>query len=215
MIILVTEPNKQKDIDYSVSEISIQKSPPKTSRETNIYLNEIDFKFEENNQTQENIESNEDNSERNDEMENNFNDVLELLEDLKDEEITYTNNFDYKKQLIFDDCPEERVDITDFDFLRNIRKGGYGSVGLYRKQNTGDEYAIKIVDINNMKSLNVLNFLKNETEILNLINHEFLVKCYYIFSDENKYYFVMENIQGGDLLALMNAYKLREEVIIL
>jgi len=146
-------------------------------------------------------------------MENNFNDILELLEDFKEEESTYTDKFDDKKQLIFDDCPEERVDISDFEFIRNIRKGGYGSVGLYKKQNTGDEFAIKIVDINNMKSLNVLNYLKNETEILNLINHEFLVKCYYIFSDEEKYYFVMENIQGGDLLGLMNAYKLKEEVI--
>jgi hypothetical protein len=147
------------------------------------------------------------------EIETNFNDIIEFLEDFKSNENTDNiYQMDDKKLLLFHDTQESKVDISDFVFVRNISKGGYGSVALYKKNNTGDEYAVKIVNISYMKSLNVVNSLKNETDILNLINHEFLVKCYYIFSDEEKYYFVMENIQGGDLSALMSTYKLKEEV---
>ena len=40
--------------------------------------------------------------------------------------------------------------ITDFQFLLNLNKGGYGRVDLYLKKNTKDIYAIKTVNISNM-----------------------------------------------------------------
>ena len=154
-----------------------------------------------------------------DEIETNFYEIIEFFEDFKSNDLyDYSRSLDKKEyetkesSNIFDDCLESKVDISQFIFIRNISKGGYGKVDLFKKKNTGDEYAIKIIDIANIKSLNVANLIKNETEILNLIHHDFLVKCYYIFSDNDKYYFVMENIQGGDLGSLMNTYKLREEV---
>ena len=149
-------------------------------------------------------------------IETNINHIIELLEDFKSNEKTDNSVIQDiirdKKNSIFEDSKDSLIKISNFQFIRNIGKGGYGSVGLYKKTNTGDEYAIKIVNISKMKSLNVVNSLENETDILNLINHDFLVKCYYIFSDNEKYYFVMENIQGGDLSSLMNTYKLKEEV---
>lgn len=148
------------------------------------------------------------------EIETDFNEIIQFLEDFKSKENTDdVNQMDNKTNYVFEDSIETHVDISHFLFKRHISKGGYGSVGLYSKTNTEDEYAIKIVNIPFMKSLNIVNLLEKETDILNLINHDFLVKCYYIFSDSEKYYFVMENIQGGDLYALMSTYKLKEEVI--
>ena len=111
------------------------------------------------------------------------------------------------------------TNINDYTFLKNISKGGYGIVDMYRKNNTGYIYVIKSVDIEFMvkiafikKSKNITNLLKIETTILNKINHDFVVKCYYIFQDLKKYYFVMEYIPGGDLGTLMNSYQLSVEV---
>lgn len=46
--------------------------------------------------------------------------------------------------------------ISSFKLILPIAKGGYGSVGLYKKISTGDFYAIKSVDINSMKEKNYL-----------------------------------------------------------
>jgi len=39
--------------------------------------------------------------------------------------------------------------------------------------------------------------------ILNEINHDSLVRNYYIFSDDDNYYFVMEFVGGGDLSSFL------------
>ncbi len=48
---------------------------------------------------------------------------------------------------------------------------------------------------------------------MNEINHDCLVKCFYIFADETNYYFIMEFIGGGDLNMLINKYNLNNDVV--
>lgn len=47
---------------------------------------------------------------------------------------------------------------------------------------------------------------------MNEIYCEHIVKCYYIFSDEKNYYYVMEYMPGGDLHNFLNEYSLSYEV---
>jgi len=103
------------------------------------------------------------------------------------------------------------IDIDDFQIIISLGSGGYGTVDLCKKKQTGDLYAIKSVDINKMKEKNLLSQLEKEKCILNEINHDNLVKCYYIFSDEKNYYFVMEFVQGGDTKKLFTNYKLVQD----
>lgn len=103
--------------------------------------------------------------------------------------------------------------ISDFQFLIPIAKGGYGRVDIYKKKTTGDLFAIKTVDISSMKEKNFSSTLKNETIILNEINSDFCVKCYYIFKDNINYYYVMEYMPGGDLLGLLNANDIYQQTI--
>lgn len=51
---------------------------------------------------------------------------------------------------------ETQKKISKFKLILPIAKGGYGSVGLYKNAVTSDSYAIKKVDINNMKEKNFL-----------------------------------------------------------
>ncbi len=54
-----------------------------------------------------------------------------------------------------------KTKITDFKFLMNINKGGYGRVDLYKKKKTNDIYAIKTVVISNMVRIHAykINYL--------------------------------------------------------
>ena len=97
------------------------------------------------------------------------------------------------------------ISINNFKFILPIGKGGYGRVDIFQKKKTGDFFAIKTVDISNMKEKKLSFTLKNETFILNEINSDYVVKCYYIFRDRVNFYYVMEYMPGGDLYHLLSA----------
>ena len=103
--------------------------------------------------------------------------------------------------------------ITKFKLILPIAKGGYGVVGLYKNVKTNDMYAIKTVDIKNMKEKNLSNTLKNEQNILKQIDSQFLVNSYFIFKDKKNYYFVMEYLPGGDVYTLLSKNNLPKKTI--
>ena len=121
--------------------------------------------------------------------------TVELDIDKKEKEEQKINNDDSKTQIL---------KTSKFKLILPIAKGGYGSVGLYKKLTTSDTYAIKTVDINCMKEKNLSSSLKNEQNILKEINNDYLVNSYYIFQDKKNYYFVMEYLPGGDVYTLLS-----------
>lgn len=105
------------------------------------------------------------------------------------------------------------ISINSFKFILPIGRGGYGRVDIYQKKTTGDYYAIKVVDISKMKEKKLSFTLKNETFILNEINSDYVVKCYYIFKNRLNFYYVMEYMPGGDLYHLLSAIFLPKKTI--
>lgn len=105
------------------------------------------------------------------------------------------------------------VQISDFTMILKLSKGGYGTVELYKKNSTGDYYAIKKVSILKMKTRKSYNLLKNEMQILSQIRNEFVVKIFFLLRDKIHYYFVMEFVPGGDLLGFLNTYIPTTEII--
>ena len=74
-------------------------------------------------------------------------------------------------------------------------------------------YAIKTVDIQSMKEKKLSSTLKNETSILNEINSDYVVNCYYIWKDKVNYYYAMEFMPGGDLFKLLSTIVLPIQTI--
>jgi serine/threonine protein kinase len=103
--------------------------------------------------------------------------------------------------------PEETSKITDFEILEILSQGGYGRVYLVKKKTTGDIFALKKINKLYLKKKNLFNFIENEKNILNNINNDYVVKCYFSFSDEFNIYFVMEYLNGGDLSFILNKYQ--------
>jgi len=90
---------------------------------------------------------------------------------------------------------------SDFEPLRCLGKGTYGTVLLVKQQHTGKLYAQKQF---RKASLTVHKKLveqtKTERAILESVNrHPFVVKLYYAFQDHEKLYLILEYAQGGEL----------------
>ena len=125
------------------------------------------------------------------------------IEKTKLDNIIFKNKFE-KNQ------PEK---ISKFKLILPIAKGGYGSVGLYKKMSTSDTYAIKTVNINCMKDKKLSSSLKTEQNILKEINNDYVVNSYFIFQDKKNYYFVMEYLPGGDVYTLLSKNNLPKKTI--
>ncbi len=124
-------------------------------------------------------------------------------------------NISNKRHVSFTESPNitNGNSILNFKLIFQIAKGGYGSVALYKKISTGDMYAIKTVDIQSMKEKKLSSTLKNETSILNEINSDYVVNCYYIWKDKVNYYYAMEFMPGGDLFKLLSTIVLPIQTI--
>ena len=108
---------------------------------------------------------------------------------------------------------EDIIKTCKFKLVLPIAKGGYGSVGLYKKISTSDMYAIKIVNIKGMKEKKLSASLKVEQNILKEINNDYVINSYFIFQDTKNYYFVMEYLPGGDVFGLLSKNNLPKSTI--
>ena len=60
-------------------------------------------------------------------------------------------------------------------------------------------YAIKSVNLNVTDKKKIEDSLEREKTIMNKLNHESIVKCYFTFTDDDFFYFVLEYLDGGDI----------------
>ncbi|KAG0033254.1 hypothetical protein BGZ81_009005 [Podila clonocystis] len=96
--------------------------------------------------------------------------------------------------------------IKDFDFIKPISKGAFGSVFLAKKRATGDYFAIKVLKKSDMVAKNQVTNVKAERLILmNQTDSPFVVNLYFSFQSKEYLYLVMEYLNGGDCMALIKA----------
>ena len=110
----------------------------------------------------------------------------------------------FEKESLLDQI-SRKMTATDFEPLRCLGKGTYGTVILVKHVATGRLYAQKQF---RKASLTVRKQLveqtKTERTILESINrHPFVVKLYYAFQDHEKLYLILEYAQGGELFTRM------------
>ncbi|KAI9330299.1 kinase-like domain-containing protein, partial [Obelidium mucronatum] len=95
--------------------------------------------------------------------------------------------------------------IKDFEIIKPISKGAFGSVYLAKKRLTGDYYAIKVLRKSDMIAKNQVTNIKAERMILGQLDSPFVVKLYFSFQTKDNLYLVMEYLNGGDCAALIKA----------
>lgn len=89
----------------------------------------------------------------------------------------------------------------DFEPLRCLGKGSYGTVVLVKQRTTGRLYAQKqFKKASLVVHKKLVEQTKTERQILESVNkHPFVVKLYYAFQDREKLYLILEYGQGGEL----------------
>ena len=97
------------------------------------------------------------------------------------------------------------IGIMDFTFLRFLGKGAYGGVYLVRKKNSGDFYAMKVVNIETLDEHKMENF-RAERNAIELVEGDFIVKAYYFFKHKHYICFVLEYMCGGDMSSVLKTY---------
>jgi len=97
-----------------------------------------------------------------------------------------------------------QTSIKDFEIIKPISKGAFGSVYLARKKNTGDYYAIKVLKKGDMVAKNQITNVKAERAIMMWQGEsDFVAKLYWTFASKDFLYLVMEYLNGGDCASLI------------
>ncbi|CAK7902872.1 serine/threonine-protein kinase Rim15p [[Candida] anglica] len=95
--------------------------------------------------------------------------------------------------------------IKDYDILKAISKGAFGSVFLARRKLTGDYVAIKCLKKTDMIAKNqILNVKSERAVMMRQSDSPYVAQLYSSFQTKDYLYLVMEYLNGGDCATLLS-----------
>ncbi len=95
---------------------------------------------------------------------------------------------------------ESEVGPNDFNLLKVIGRGSFGKVMLVTRKGAEDRvFAMKVLVKAAIIERNQVEHTIAEREILETIDHPFLMKLHYAFQTSDKLYLVMDYLRGGEL----------------
>ncbi|KAI1107589.1 kinase-like protein [Jackrogersella minutella] len=108
-----------------------------------------------------------------------------------------------------------KIQQDDFEPLRCLGRGTYGTVLLVKQRTTGRLYAQKqFKKASVVVHKKLVEQTKTERQILESVNrHPFVVKLFYAFQDQEKLYLILEYGQGGELFTHLNTEKMFPEPV--
>eukprot|EP00742_Colponemidia_sp_Colp-10_P002986 GILJ01003186.1.p1 GENE.GILJ01003186.1~~GILJ01003186.1.p1 ORF type:complete len:502 (+),score=48.27 GILJ01003186.1:46-1506(+) len=94
---------------------------------------------------------------------------------------------------------QKRLTPSDFEFISLLGEGSYARVMHARRIDTGEEFAVKIIEKKHIQKENKVHQVMMEKQVLSKLNHPNIIKLYYTFQDRHCLYFVLELMPGGEL----------------
>ena len=100
----------------------------------------------------------------------------------------------------------ENIIIKDYKLFKSIGKGAFGKVYLTIKEGSPELFATKMIEYSKIKDPKILNYLKNEIQIMKELNHPNIIKLHEVLYTKRNIYLIMEYCNGGSLLDLLNQH---------
>jgi len=92
-----------------------------------------------------------------------------------------------------------QIKIGHYILGETLGNGSFGKVKKARHQLTGHTVAIKILNRNKIKSLDVVSKIRREIQNLKLFRHPHIIKLYQVINTPTDIFMVMEFVAGGEL----------------
>mmetsp|Transcript_7816 Transcript_7816/g.11595 ORF Transcript_7816/g.11595 Transcript_7816/m.11595 type:complete len:379 (+) Transcript_7816:195-1331(+) len=112
------------------------------------------------------------------------------------------NNMIYSKN-----GDSKKVTKEDFQLLKTLGKGNFAKVLLVKKIDTGNIFAMKILDKSYVHKHNEEEHIRTERIVLQFIKHPFLIDLIFAFQTKEKLYMIMEYVSGGELFSHLKKCK--------
>lgn len=101
--------------------------------------------------------------------------------------------------------------LGDFTIMQTLGFGAYGRVQLVTANQNGKIYAMKILMKRHILDKKQVQHTKDEKNVIEMLNHPFVVNMVAAFQDDYNLYLVLEFVNGGELYSLLqNQGKLSE-----
>ncbi|XP_006901307.1 PREDICTED: myotonin-protein kinase isoform X2 [Elephantulus edwardii] len=101
---------------------------------------------------------------------------------------------------------EVRLGRDDFEILKVIGRGAFSEVAVVKMKQTGQVYAMKIMNKWDMLKRGEVSCFREERDVLVNGDRRWITQLHFAFQDENYLYLVMEYYVGGDLLTLLSKF---------
>lgn len=91
------------------------------------------------------------------------------------------------------------VKIGHYVLGETLGTGTFGKVKIGEHQLTGHKVAVKILNRQKIKSLDVVGKIRREIQNLKLFRHPHIIKLYQVISTPSDIFMIMEYVSGGEL----------------
>lgn len=96
-------------------------------------------------------------------------------------------------------APQEQFTAGDFELGKIYGVGSYSKVVRAKKKDTGNVYALKIMDKKFITKENKISYVKMERIVLDQLDHPGVIRLFFTFQDTYSLYMALESCEGGEL----------------
>ena len=143
-------------------------------------------------------------------LESKISEVLDYVLTVDDSSLDFFRDGDILHEIVAEPVAVQ-FSISAFKPLKIINTGGFSTVTLGRKKDTGKLYAIKTIKKSSLMNLDQISQIVAERDIMITVKHPFIVELMMATQSPSKFHLIMEFCPGGELFYHLHRLKTFDE----